>query len=185
MTMDTLLNSKDSTTWTRSLSNEWGRLANGNIYGVKGTKTIRFIHKGQVPKGRDVTYATFVCSFKPYKQEKYHVRITVGGDRLSYPNDTGSPVANLLETNLLVNSTISDAQYGARFLYADIVNYFLVIPMARTEYTKVKTEFLPRDIIEMYNLDERTNDDGVLFIAIDKGMYGPGFYYLSSNACPP
>ena len=169
MTMDALLNSKDSVTWTRSLGNEWGRLANGNIYGVKGTKTIRCIQKVEVPKGRDVTYATFVCSFKPHKTENYRVRITVGGDRLSCPDDTGSPAVNLLE---VVNGTISDAQYGARCLCADIVNYFLANPMARTEYMKVKTKFLLRDIIEMYNFEKRTSDDGFVFIAIDKGMYG-------------
>ena len=172
MTMDALLNSKESRTWTRSLSNEWGRLASGNIYGVKGTKTIRFIRKGQVPKDRDVTYATFVCSIKPLKQETHRVRITVGGDRLSCPDDTGSPAANLLETKLLVNSTISDAKYGARFICTDIVNYFLASPMARTEYMKVKIKFLPQDIIEKYNLRELVTADGFVYIAIDKGMYG-------------
>ena len=77
--MDALFSGQDSTTWERSLSNEWGRLAAGNVHGAKGTKTIAFIHKSEVPHGRDVTYATFVCDVKPLIKEKHRVRITVGG----------------------------------------------------------------------------------------------------------
>ena len=35
--MDALLSGKDKEVWTRSLSNEWGRLVSGNKYGTKGT----------------------------------------------------------------------------------------------------------------------------------------------------
>ena len=122
MSMDNLLAGPDSAIWERSLSNEWGRLASGNKYGTKGTKTIAFISRSEVPHGRDVTYATFVCDFKPLKKEQYRVRITVGGDRLHCPDDTGSPAANLLETKLLLNSTISDVSHGARFFTCDITN---------------------------------------------------------------
>ena len=115
LSIDALLNGSDNKIWERSLSNEWGRLADGNIYGIKGTKTIAFIPKHQVPRDRDVTYATYVCDIKPLKKETHRVRITVGGDRLSCPDDTGSPAANMLETKLLVNSNISDSKYGAKF----------------------------------------------------------------------
>ena len=131
MSMDALLEGDDGEIWKRSLSNEWGRLASGNRLGVTGTELIAFIHKAEVPRGRDVTYATFVCDINPLKKENYRVRITVGGDRLSCPDDTGSPAANMLETKLLVNSTISDSKYGSRFFSVDIVNYFLASPMAR------------------------------------------------------
>jgi hypothetical protein len=71
-----------------------------------------------------------------------------------------------------VNSTISEAKYGAQFICTDIVNYFLASPMARTEYMKVKIKFLPQDIIDKYNLGELTTADGFVYIAIDKGVYG-------------
>ena len=76
-TIDSLLASKDKVTWTISLSNEWGRLANGNER-VTGTNTIKFISKTEVPKGCDVIYDTYVCDHKPLKTEKHRVRITVG-----------------------------------------------------------------------------------------------------------
>ena len=62
----------------------------------------------------------------------------MGGDRLSYAEDSGSPAANLLETKVLINSVISDAKKGARFMTADIKDYFLATPMARADYMKVQ-----------------------------------------------
>ena len=44
-TIRSLLNGKDTKIWTKSTSNEWGRLARGNDAGVKYTDTIDFINK--------------------------------------------------------------------------------------------------------------------------------------------
>ena len=135
-------------------------------------KTNRFIRRTEVPQGRDVTYATFMCDVKPLKKETHRVRITVGGDRLSCPDDTGSPTANMLETKILVNSTISDTKHGARLLSADIVYYFLASPMERKEYMKVRLKYFPDDIQIRYNLRDIATEDGYVYIAIEKGMYG-------------
>ena len=48
----------------------------------------------------------------PHKSEPYRIRLMVGGDRLDCIDDTSSPAAPLLETKLLLNSTISDAHLG-------------------------------------------------------------------------
>ena len=72
-----------------------------------GTIRIAFLAKSDVSNDPDVTYATYVCDVKPLKQETHWVRITVGGDRLTCGDGTGSLAANLLET---MNSTISDAK---------------------------------------------------------------------------
>ena len=76
--------------WVKSISNEWGRLAQGNDNGVSSTDTIDFIHKHEVPQDRDIIYATFVLDHVPLKTEMHRVRITVGGNRLSYMDDSGS-----------------------------------------------------------------------------------------------
>ena len=170
--MDALLNCADKSIWERSLSNEWGRLTKGNKYGTVETNTIGFIRKQDVPIGRDVTYATFVYTHKHLKVETHRVRITVGGDRLSCPEDTGSPTANMIETKFLINSTISDTKYNARFICADITNYFLATPMTRKEYMRVPLRYFPPDIITLYNLDEIVTRDGFIYIEIHKGMYG-------------
>ena len=48
--------------WTHSGANELGRLVQGVANRIKGTNTIFFIHKHQVPKGRTITYAHTVCT---------------------------------------------------------------------------------------------------------------------------
>ena len=171
-TIDSLLNSADTQIWTRSLSNEWGRLAKGNKYGVHGTDTIEFIHKHELPNGQRVTYATYVLDYRHLKEEQHRVRITVGGDRLIYPGDTGSPAANLLETKILINSTISDAHKGARFMSADIKDYFLATPMPTSEYMKVQYRHIPEDIRLQYHLQDKITKDNCIYIKIKKGMYG-------------
>ena len=41
---------------------------------------------------------------------------------------------------------------GARFMSADIKNYFLETPMAKAEYMKVQYTNLPEDIRQRYQL---------------------------------
>ena len=50
--------------WDKPAANEFGRLANGVDNQVKGTKTIEFIRKCDVPQSRmrDVTYGSCMCS---------------------------------------------------------------------------------------------------------------------------
>jgi hypothetical protein len=43
-TIDSVLKSEAGMLWDKSLSNEWGRLAQGNKHGVRSTDTIYFIH---------------------------------------------------------------------------------------------------------------------------------------------
>ena len=170
-TIDTLRN-KYPQLWEPALSNEWGRLSDGNDAGVKGTNTIEFIVKSEVPDGRDVTYASFVCDHRPLKPEPYRVRIVVGGDKLSYDNDAASPAASLIETKLILNSTISDAKRGAKFFTADIKDFFLATPMAKPEFMKVPLKYFPADIVRKYNLHKKVSKDGLVYIRIIKGMYG-------------
>ena len=156
----------------RSLSNEWGQLAQGNDNEVVATDTIDFITQQEVPRGRDVTYATFVLDYRPLKTEPHQVRITVGGDRLTYAADAGSPAANMLETKILINNVISDASKGARFMSADLKDHFLATPMEGVEYMKVQYKHFLDDIRRRYKLDEKVTTSGHIYIRIKKGMYG-------------
>ena len=114
-----------------------GQISTKNIHNVSYTDTIEFIPFTDVPSNRDVTYARFVCDHRPLKAEPWRVRVVVGGDRLSYHEDPRSPAASLLETKILLNSIISDAKRGARFMSLDLKDCFLATPMNRPEYMKV------------------------------------------------
>ena len=137
-TVDSLITRKNKATWLRSLSNEWGCLAQGNDKGIKGTGTIDFIHRREVPDDKAVIHTSFICDYRPLKQEAYRIRITVRGNGLPYNNNARSLVVNLLEIKLLLNSTISDADKGARFMSVDTKDHFLAIPMQELEHMRVK-----------------------------------------------
>ena len=83
-----------------------------------------FIHPSQIPPHQKVTYASFVCDHRPLKSEQWRVRLVVSEDKLTYPYDTGSPAANLLETKLLLDSVISDSDKGARFMTINLKHFF-------------------------------------------------------------
>ena len=123
-----------------------GRLAQGNDAGVEATDCIDFIAKEVVPKGTKVTYANMICDKRPLKAEPLRVRITVGGEKLEYLDDTGSPAASLLETIFLINSVISDAKVGATFFSADLKDFFLASPMTKPKYMRIKYKYFPQDI---------------------------------------
>ncbi len=172
-TIDTLLNGTNGPTWNNSLCNEYGRLAQGfGANQILGTDTIDFIHKHEVPHDKKVTYGNFICDYRPLKTEKYRVRLTVGGDKLPYDDDAGSPAASLLETKLILNSTISDAAAGARFLTADLKDHFLASPMKDPEFMRIKYKYFPQAVRDQYNLDNLVSPDGYIYIRIKKGMYG-------------
>ena len=138
--IDSLLKGENSKTWSNSLANELGRLAQG-LDQIEGNDCLDFIHKNEVPKNKKVTYANMVCDFRPLKQEKYRVRLTVGGDRLDYEHDATSPAASLIETKLLLNSVISDSAKGARFMTLDIKDFFLQTCMQEHEFMKIHSKY--------------------------------------------
>jgi hypothetical protein len=74
-TVDSLLAGSNHDVWNQALSNEFGRLAQGNDAGVRFTDAIDFIAKSEVPKGCDLTYASFVCDHRPLKSDPWRIRL--------------------------------------------------------------------------------------------------------------
>ena len=167
-----MTNPKHSKQWHLSSANEFGRLANGVGGRVKGTNTIKFIKETQVPRDRkkDVTYGSFQCTVRPEKAEPNRTRFTVGGDKINYPGEVATPTADMLVAKILFNSVISTP--GAKFMTMDISNFYLMTPLKRPEYIKVKISDLPQEIIDEYQLKEKVNAKGFVFIEVTKGMYG-------------
>jgi hypothetical protein len=147
--------------WMRSTANEINRLYN--------TSTIRFMRRSNIPKGRKVTYGSFVVDIKDHKEEKERTILTIGGDQIEYPGDKSTRTAGLTTAKNLINSVISTL--GAKFLVIDITNFYLNTPLGRFEYMFINLSSLPQEIIDKYDLIELTQD-GKVYIEIQKGMYG-------------
>ena len=158
--------------WSKSFANEIGRLAQGIGGRVDPTNTIFFITKCEVPPDRfkDVTYGRIVCNYRDQKAEKHRTRLTVGGDRINYPDDCGTPTSDLLTVKLLLNGVISTP--GAKFMTLDIKNFYLKTPMKRYEYLRLKITTLPDEIIEEYKLKEKVDSKGYVYVKVRRGMYG-------------
>jgi hypothetical protein len=149
---------------------KWMRsTAKNEIIRLYNTHTIRFIRRSDIPKGRKVTYGSFVVDIKDHKEEKERTRLTVGGDQIEYPGDKSTRTAGLTKAKILINSVISTP--NAKFLVIDIKNFYLNTPLGRFEYMVINLASLPQETIEKYDLNELAQD-GKVYIEIQKGMYG-------------
>ena len=143
---------------------------NGNKYGVTGTNTMTPCELNDIPKNKCVTYGTVVCDHRPNKPEKFRSRLVVGGDKLPYAHDSAAPAANLLESKLILNSTISQRQ--SKFFCIDIKDFFLSSNMPEPEYMKLHISEIPQDIIDQYDLTKYMDKNKFVYFKITKGMYG-------------
>ena len=92
-----------------------------------GNENIFLILRNKVPSGQNIMYENPGCDYRPRKDEPYHKRLKIGGDRLHHLSDSGYPAATLLEATNIFNSGISTP--GSRFICADIKDYFICSPM--------------------------------------------------------
>jgi hypothetical protein len=129
-----------------------------------------FLHHAEnIPKDQKITYDKIVCDYKPHKQEKEHVRLTVGGDRLDNSGNVTTSTADITTFKILVNSTLSTKD--AAMMMMEIKNYYLGRPLSHFEYIKMLLSRSPEEIIQNYNLNALAVD-GWVYIEIRKGMYG-------------
>eukprot|EP00804_Cyclotella_cryptica_P015223 CCRYP_000751-RA/>CCRYP_000751-RA protein AED:0.35 eAED:0.36 QI:0/0/0/1/1/1/3/0/419 len=76
----------------------------------------------------------------------------------------------MLTVKLLFNSVISTP--GAKFMTMDISNFYLMTPLPRPEYLRLKLSDIPTEIITEYRLDLLAEPDGTIYVLIQLGMYG-------------
>jgi hypothetical protein len=157
--------------WSKSYANELGRLTQG-IRDIPGTNTMFFIHKADIPEDRqkDITYGRIVVVVRPQKQERERTRLTVGGNLVDYPWEVATPTADLTTAKLLFNSVISTP--GAVFVVMDCKNFYLMTPMKRPEFMRLQMNLIPDEIIQKYNLKEKVDNRGWVYVRIEQGMYG-------------
>ena len=96
--------------------------------------------------------------------------MVVGGDKLPYEQDSAAPAANLLETKILLNSTIS--QPGARFMTVDISNFFLSSTMEEPEFMRIHKDDIPQNILTQYEAHLYMDQQDYIYFKINKRMYG-------------
>jgi hypothetical protein len=74
----------------------------------------------------------------------------MGGNLINHPEDVGTPTANLLLIKIFLNSVILTR--GAKFVGADLANFYLMTPLKRPECVKIKLSDIPEEVIKEYIL---------------------------------
>ena len=133
--------------WRKSYRNKLGLLTKGMPVRVKGTCTILFIDKADIPADlwKDVTYGCIVISYRPKKAYPNCTRLIVGGNRVNYPGYCGTPTTDLLTAKLFLNITIFTP--GARFITLNIKYIYLMNPMERYKHMQLKLSDLPKYVV--------------------------------------
>jgi hypothetical protein len=145
-------------------------LAQGVGGRIKGTNTIKFIRADELPADWQPTYPRFVCTERPQKEEKFHTRMTVGGNLIDYPGDISVGTAEMETIKILLNGVVSTP--GAKFCSANVTNFYLNTPMDRHEFVRIPINLIPDEILHEYKLYNLVNSKGFVLARIEKGMYG-------------
>ena len=164
-----LVKGPDKEIWERAYANDLGRLAQGVHGRIAGTNTVYFIAHNEVPNNKKITYGKKEVSIRPNKTETHRVRLTVGGDKLTFNGDTATQCASITTAKIIINSVISTD--GARFGVIDIKNMYYGSPMDEYEYMRIRFDEIPQEIKIQYNL-QALEHNGWIYLQIRKGMPG-------------
>jgi hypothetical protein len=134
-----------------------------------------------IPVDRKITDGKIVCDYKPHKQEKERIRLTLGGDIIECSGDVATSTAYITTFKILINITFSTKD--AAMMMMDIKKYYLGTPLPRFEYMKMLLSRFPEEIIQKYNINALAIN-GWVYIEIRKGMYGLKQAGLLANQLP-
>ena len=135
----------------------------------KWTREHIFRPRNQVPTWQNITYENTICHYWPRKDNPYHIRLTIGGDKLPHSSASGSPAVTLLEAKTIFNSVISTPDY--QFICANINDYFICSPMEYFEYIKINFFWIIKGIHIQYNLYSLVEPDCYVYCELRTCMY--------------
>ena len=123
----------------------------------------------RIPLDRVITYARIVVDFCPQKEDPNRVRITAGGNLISYPGELTTRTADLTTAKILWNSVLSTED--AKFMCIDIKNFYLATPMDRYEYMRMPLDVFPEHTKKQYELEKHAKN-GYVYLEIRRAIYG-------------
>ena len=113
-----------------------------------------------------MTYGRIVTHYRPENQDPNRTRLTVGGDRVYYPGDCGTPTVNILTVKLPLSSTVSIPD--ANFITIYIKTFYINMPMEFSKYMRMKISDLPANLVKHYNIQSKVTKYGYVYIEICK-----------------
>jgi hypothetical protein len=164
-----LRNPKYTKLWGKLCTKELGWLAQG-VSGTKGTDTIVLIRYNKIPldRRRHITYGKMVVTYQPEKDNPNWTRLTIGGNRIVHHGDVSMPTVKIMTVKMHLNSVISTK--GAQYCTFDLKDFYLNMPMEWLEYIWMKLSDLPQEFVNLYDLTKIAEDNGNMYIKVQKGM---------------
>ncbi len=117
----------------------------------------------------NVTYPRVCVNYCLEKEDPNRTQVTVGGNLLHYPGNSGTPTVNMITVKLHLNSIISTK--NACDCTIDVKDFYLNTPMDQPEVMRIKLSNLTPNFVKFYNLTNLANNDGTIYVKIQKGMY--------------
>jgi hypothetical protein len=128
-----LRNCSEGPFWQASCAKGFGRLLQGHgKHMPTGTETMFFIRRDQIPKHKKPTYMRIVAAYRPKKSTPHCVQFTCGGNIIEYDGDVSTKTAHLTTVRCHINNVLSAP--GAKYMTADLSNFYLETPMDDYEY---------------------------------------------------
>ena len=162
-------------TWRNGLGKEFGNMAQGDdrtgTPGMNAIFVLTLDEIARIPKHKTVTYARLVVDFRPQKADPNRVRMTAGGNLISYAGELTTRTASITTAKLVWNSVVSTE--GAKYACFDISNMYLHTPLAPEdyEYMRIPIAILPEHTIEQYQLRDKVKN-GFIYVECRKCIYG-------------
>ena len=160
-------------TWQTAFGKDFGCMAQGDSKtGQKGTNSMFVMTHNEIPNipsDRVVTYAKVVVDYRPQKEDPNRIRITAGGNLITYPGELYTRTADLTTSKLLWNSVLSTP--NAKYMCLDIKNFYLSAPLDRYEYMKIPLHLFPPWIKQQYDLSTHAYQDFV-YIEMRRAVWG-------------
>jgi hypothetical protein len=149
---------------------EWQAAENAEFVKlIDESKAMRFIAPDLKPPNRLASYYNPQLRIKIKNGVKqFRIRGTYGGDRSDFTGDVSSQTADLQTIKILLNAAISS---GAKFMTADISDFYLGTPLDRKEYMWVSRANIPAATAAKYASSIVWQDNRAL-VEISKGIYG-------------
>jgi hypothetical protein len=95
---------------------------------------------------------------------------TVSVNRINYHGKVATPTKELPVVNMIFNSVISMKDAG--FMTMDISNFYLMTPLHRAKFIRIKLSNIPNEVIIEYKLREKATKNGSIYIRTKCSMYG-------------
>ena len=86
------------------------------------------------------------------------------------PFDVSTPTVKMMMVKMHLNSVISTK--GAQYFTIDLKDFYLNTPMECPGYRRIKLRDLAQEFVDLYYLTKIVEEDGNVYIIIQKGMYG-------------